>query len=236
MLNETFYLDGENAAAYGIRLQRPLTFSGAVPVVESVHVPGRNGNLIFQTGAYENRSGEASCFALSHMDVERYVSAACGFLFRSHGYRRLEASDDPEHYWKARVMNGAALEVRMRSLAPFDIELDCMPQRFLKSGEIPVRIDGPTHMHNYTAFPAAPRITAYGTSGTLRIGAYTADLREIDGYIILDSETQNACKGTENKNGDVSIPVFPLLMPGENEITWSGDIDHIEICPRWWEL
>lgn len=236
MHKETFYLDGENAAAYGINLQRPLQFSGAVPVVESVHVPGRNGNLIFSTGAYENRTATASCFALSYMDAERFVSAACGFLLRSHGYRRLETSDDPDHYRKARVANGAALELRLRSLAPYEIKFDCAPQRLLKSGGSTLRIDSPSYLFNPTDFPAMPRITVFGGPGTLRVGGYTAELREVDGFVVLDSETQNAYRDTENENGHVSIPEFPLLLPGRNDVTWSGEISRVEIIPRWWEL
>ena len=50
MLDETFYLDGIDARSVGIRLQAQIEFSKAVPVVESKAIPGRNGNLIFETG------------------------------------------------------------------------------------------------------------------------------------------------------------------------------------------
>ena len=38
-------------------------------IIESQTIPGRNGNLIFETGSYENRVGTASCFCLQK-DVE----------------------------------------------------------------------------------------------------------------------------------------------------------------------
>ena len=64
MLNETFYIDGVDAASAGIHLQKPIVFSEAVPNIESKTIPGRNGAFIFDTGSYKNRSGSASCFCL----------------------------------------------------------------------------------------------------------------------------------------------------------------------------
>ena len=79
MLNETFYLDGIDAGSVGIRLQTPVVFSKAVPVIETQTIPGRNGNLVFETGSYENRVGSASCFCLQE-DVETAISSAGRFL------------------------------------------------------------------------------------------------------------------------------------------------------------
>ena len=132
MLDETFYLDGIDATSAGIRLQKPIVFSEAIPITESNTIPGRNGNLIFETGSYENRVGTASCFCLQE-DVEMAISSAGRFLMGKKGYRRLETSDDPDHYWLARVVNSPEINMRLKTLAPFKIEFDCKPQRFLKS-------------------------------------------------------------------------------------------------------
>ena len=123
MLNETFYLDGVDARSVGIHLQKPIEFSEAVPVVEAQTIPGRNGDLIWETGSYENRSGSASCFCLQK-DVEKAVSSAGRFLMGKKGYRRLETSDDPDHYWMARVENSPQISMRLRTLAPFEISFD----------------------------------------------------------------------------------------------------------------
>ena len=61
-------------------------------------------------------------------------------------------------------------------------------------------------------------------------------LAAIDGSITLDSDTENAYKGTTNLNSKVTIPDFPELVPGDNEITWTGGITSAQITPRWWTL
>ena len=160
MLNETFYLDGIDSRSAGIQLQAPIEFSEAVPVVEAQTIPGRNGDLIFYTGSYENRSGEAECFCLQQ-DVEKAVSSAGRFLMGKKGYRRLETSDDPDHYWMARVENSPQIAMRLRTLSPFEIGFDCKPQRFVKAGENAVVFTANGSLFNQYGQVALPFITVY---------------------------------------------------------------------------
>ena len=236
MLNETFYLDGIDAQSAGIYLQKPIVFSEAVPNIESKTIPGRNGDLIFETGSYKNRSGSASCFCLQE-DVEGAVSSAGRFLMRKKGYRRLETSDDPNHYWMARVENSPQMEMRIRVLAPFDISFDCKPQRFLKSGENAVVFTASGSLSNQYGQVALPLITLYGQgAGTLTIGSCVVEVIELDEVLFLDSDTQNAYNNNGNQNMNINAPTFPTLPDGETQITFSGGIERVEIVPRWWEL
>ena len=236
MLNETFYLDGIDAQSAGIYLQKPIVFSEAVPNIESKTIPGRNGDLSFETGSYKNRSGSVSCFCLQE-DVETAVSAAGRFLMRKKGYRRLETSDDPNHYWMARVENSPQMEMRIRVLAPFDISFDCKPQRFLKSGENKTSFTASGSISNQYGQTALPLITLYGNgAGTLTIGSCVVDVKNMDGVLYLDSDTQNAYNNNGNQNMNINAPTFPTLPDGETQIAFSGGIERVEIVPRWWEL
>ena len=236
MLNETFYLDGIDAQSAGIYLQKPIVFSEAVPNIESKTIPGRNGDLIFETGSYKNRSGSASCFCLQE-DVETAISSAGRFLMRKKGYRRLETSDDPDHYWMARVENSPQIEMRMRVLAPFEIEFDCKPQRFLKSGENKTSFTASGSISNQYGQTALPLITIYGNgTGTLTIGSCVVEVKSLDGVLYLDSDTQNAYNDDGNQNMNINAQSFPTLPDGETQIAFSGGIERIEIVPRWWEL
>lgn len=236
MLNETFYLDGIDARSAGIQLQAPIEFSEAVPIVEAQTIPGRNGDLIWETGSYENRSGSASCFCL-RKDVEKAVSSAGRFLMGKKGYRRLETSDDPDHYWVARVENSPQIAMRLRTLAPFDIGFDCKPQRFVKAGENAVVFTSNGSLFNQYGQIALPFITIYGDgAGRLTIGDCVVDVKALDGVLYLDSDTQNAYNDKGNQNLNINAPDFPVLGDGEIPIAFSGGIERVEIIPRWWEL
>ena len=236
MLDETFYLDGVDAASAGIHLQKPIVFSEAVPNIESKTIPGRNGALIFDTGNYKNRSGVASCFCLQE-DVESAISSAGRFLMSKKGYRRLETSDDPDHYWMARVKNSPQVEMRLRVIAPFEIEFDCKPQRFVKSGENAVVFTANGSISNQYGQVALPLITLYGQgAGTLTIGDCVVEVNDMDEVLFLDSDTQNAYNDNRNQNMNINAPVFPTFPDGETQIAFSGGIERVEIVPRWWEL
>jgi phage-related protein len=243
MLNETFYLDGIDARSAGIQLQAPIEFSEAVPVVEAQTIPGRNGDLIWETGSYENRGASASCFCLQK-DVEKAISSAGRFLMKKKGYRRLETSDDPDHYWMARVENSPQIAMRMRTLAPFNIGFDCKPQRFVKAGEIPIVFEpvknSPLSLYsifNEYGQTALPLIKVYGSGkGGLYVGDDFVTINSIDGVLYLDSETQNAYNDNGNQNLNINAPTFPVLKSGEIQILFVGDIEKVEIIPRWWEL
>lgn len=236
MLNETFYLDGIDARSAGIRLQAPIEFSEAVPVVEAQTIPGRNGDLIWETGSYENRTGSAPCFCLQK-DVEKAISAAGRFLMVKKGYRRLETSNDPDHYWMAMVKNSPQIAMRLRMLAPFEIGFDCKPQRFVKAGENAVVFTSNGSLFNQYGQIALPFITLYGQgAGTLTIGDCMVDIKTLDGTLYIDSDTQNAYNNNGNQNMNINAPVFPVLADGEIPIVFSGGIERVEIIPRWWEL
>ncbi len=236
MLNETFYLDGIDARSAGIQLQAPIEFSEAVPVVEAQTIPGRNGDLICETGSYENRSGSASCFCLQK-DVEKAISSAGRFLMGKKGYRRLETSDDPDHYWLARVENSPQIAMRLRTLAPFEIGFDCKPQRFVKAGENAVVFTSNGVLFNQYGRTALPFITLYGQgAGWLTIGNCNVEVKALDGTLYLDSDTQNAYNVNGNQNMNINAPIFPTLSVGEAQISFGGGIERVEIIPRWWEL
>jgi phage-related protein len=236
MLNETFYLDGIDARSAGIQLQAPIEFSEAVPISKAQTIPGRNGDLIWETGSYENRSGSASCFCLQK-DVEKAISSAGRFLMGKKGYRRLETSDDPNHYWMARVENSPQLAMRLRTLAPFDIGFDCKPQRFVKDGENRIVFTESGSIFNQYGQIALPFIFIYGQgAGWLTIGNCNIEVKALNGTLYLDSDTQNAYNESGNQNMNINAPTFPVLPDGETKIAWSGGIERVEIVPRWWEL
>jgi phage-related protein len=211
-----------------------MILSEPVPVVTAQSVPGRNGDIIYETGTYKNRTAIAECFCLQN-DVVNNVEKVNKFLFSKNGYRRLELSSDPEHFLLARVKNGAAINQRLGKLNAFKIEFDCKPQRFLKSGEKPVEFTANGILYNRTMQNAKPLLRVYGTgAGTVGIGSETITISAISSYVDIDCEIMDAYKGAVNCNGNVSFTDDIVLGPGDNNISKSGNITKVVITPRWW--
>lgn len=236
MRDYTFFLDGKDALDYGIQLEGEMTFSPPVPIYEAETIQGKNGDLILETGSFENRTGTAKCFILEK-NASRSVGAANAFLLAKGGYRRLENSNDPDHFWLAVVENGVEYENRKDTLIPFEIDFDCKPQRYVKDGEEPVAFTSDGNIFNGYGFTSLPIIKVYGSGeGFVTVGNVTVEILENNGVLILDSETQNAYNDFGNKNNKVKAPAFPVLVDGNNAVSFSGAIEKIEIIPRWWEL
>lgn len=234
-MNSYFWLDGMCCADYGINLQGPVGFDSPTLKTTSISIPGRNGDLHIDEGAFNNLTGRANCFALQE-GVEQALFSAAKWLLLHSGYRRLETSEEPDYYRLACVTNGPEIAIRMRLLAPFSINFDCQPQRFFKSGERAITLQTQDTLYNI-GFPALPLIKINGSGGgNLYIGNYKVQILELTDYIVLDSETQNAYRETQNKNNAISTDNFPILQSGENMISWDGQINSIEITPRWWTI
>lgn len=205
---------------------------------EIVNVPGRSGDLTFDEDAYENYDQAYDVWIDPRRGYYETAQAAAAWLNSAKGYKRLDDENDADTYRLAYYSGNADFDNRLSLLGKATLHFNCKPQRWLKSGEETVSIAASgTVVSNPTAFAALPYIKVYGSgAGELSVGQITCTFHDIDEYIELDSDLQNAYKSTENRNGTVSIPQFPVLQPGDNAITWTGGITGVEIVPRWWTL
>lgn len=204
---------------------------------EAVQVPGRNGDLLIDSGAYNNYTQNYEVY----FNAEQYKTpsgarAVREWLQKPIGYQRLEDSYDPEYFRMAYYSGPTEIENVMNLFGRSTISFICKPQRWRKDGQIPVLYSSSVTLYN-ELFPALPLIKVSGNgAGNLYVGAYTVQISELDEYVMLDSELQDAYKDTQNKNSTISAAAFPVLEPGENTISWDGDVTGVEITPRWWTI
>ncbi len=240
---DVFWLDGERSDSFGLCLQEPVTFGSAKPRYNIASVPGRNGTLHQFDGSFENVAGKARCFALEKNSVQNALYAVTKWCMLNPGYHRLETEEEPEIYRMAVVTSVPETEIRMKILAPFALDFDCKPQRFLKTGEQTVTLTQSGAPLYNPGMQALPLITVYGSgAGTLTAGGRTVTIKSIDEWLTLDCDLQDAYKisapglPAQNKNSTISAPEFPVLPLGESAVAWTGGIQRVEIVPRWWVL
>ena len=89
---------------------------------------------------------------------------------------------------------------------------------------------------NPTAFESRPDIKLYG-SGAVVIMIQPQGrgmmISNLDEYIEIDSELMNCFKDTVLKNDILSGEGFPALKPGTTTIACAGNVQRIEVIPRW---
>lgn len=231
--------NGISSLDYGIQVEHPPEYQAPARDYEVIHVPGRNGDLVIDNGSYQNvnRSYQMA-IGDKRKDYTSMANAISEWLHSVSGYARLEDSYEPEYYRMAMFQDEIGIENIMQHAGRLTVDFNCKPQRFLKSGEDAVKITQNTTLYNPTGFNSLPCITVYGSgSGSLGIGIYTITISKINESIVLDSDIQDAYKGTVNRNADITLNKgFPEFVPGENSITWTGGITYVEVIPRWWTL
>ena len=228
--------NGKSSADYRIRVAHPPGYAYPERDYTITHIPGRNGDIVQDNGCYLNveRTYDVS-FDAPNEDFATYANAVSAWLHSTTGYARLEDSYEPEYYRMAVYKESNIFENLYNQAGTATIVFECKPQRFLKTGETPVTVTSGGSLSNPTGFDAYPLIKVSGTSGVLTVNGKQITLSSIDGYTMLDCELQDAYKETTNKNSTVS-GTFPVLKPGSNTISWTGDISSVTMKPRWWTI
>lgn len=116
----------------------------------------------------------------------------------------------------------------------FDLEFECMPQRFLTSGDTAITLTSSGAITNPTSFGSRPLLRVYST-GTLVVNGYSIAVNSVSGYVDIDCESMQCYKGTTNCNNNVTIDEFPILKSGSNTVTLTG-VSRVDITPRWWTI
>lgn len=228
---------GKCSADIGLVVEYYPNQNGPSRRLETIQIPGRNGDLLIDSGAYDNYTQEYEVYFNAERDCTPAKARAIrAWLQTAIGYQRLEDSYDPGYYRMAYYVGPMDVENIMNQFGRATLSFACQPQRWRKDGEYPLPCPNGGSLYN-DGFPALPLIKVSGTgAGNLYVGRYTVAMKSLDGYVMLDSETQNAYKDTLNKNSTISAPEFPVLQPGENTVSWDGGIAAVEITPRWWTV
>lgn len=224
---------GKSSEDFKAHISGSGTFVSPTRDMESIAVPGRNGDLHIDKGRFNNINITYPAFITENFE-ENY-SALKAFLLSQIGYKTLADSYHMDHYRRARFTGN--ITPRMTTLnraGDFELSFDCDPRMFLQSGDKPIRIRTSGEIFNRTMYASKPLIRAYGT-GTLTIGDVSIVITSADEYTDIDCELQEAYKGNVSCNSNIILEdgVFPELAPDINQITYSGNLD---IIPKWWTV
>lgn len=237
-----FELDGAWASNKGITLCRPVSFSAAVPRTQAITIPGRNGALHIDEGAFNVRTASVSCYALSAANVVSSMGEIMAFLFGNgfgiQDYRKLTSSDDTGYFWYARIVNAGEIAARLGKLNPFTIEWECKPFRYVVGSDTQETVASKTFT-NPTQFPSYPLIyvnssgggTISVTSGAQTTGTITISSGSPGGFYI-DCEEMRAYSGNTSYDQYITCDEFPWMPLGQSHFEITGGLA-VTAAPRW---
>lgn len=242
-MNNYLQFGNVNSLDYGVLLAGDGTFNAPRRDVETVEIPGRNGELLIDRGRYDNITVEYTSYIYAE-NLETFRTKLNNFrnaLSSQIGYQMLTDTFHPDEYRLGTFINGFEAEpIHYNTLAEVKLSFDCKPQRFLLSGDTEITVASGTTLTNPTLFAALPLIRVEGT-GALTIGNQNITITGTSSQIIyIDCELMDAytLSGgaivSANDKIDLNEAAFPTLS-GETAISFTG-LASVKITPRWWRL
>lgn len=222
-------LDGRSLRDFGVKYALCKNrYEQPEPAVETKHVDGRNGDILFYTGEFKNVDLKYLCVCEGDFDTN--FNGFKSWLYSKNGYLRLEDDAFPDEYRMAAALKATDME---KARDCFELELNCKPQKFLKAGEIATTISGYDHLYNPTDYESKPLIKVTGT-GKLIINNTEMNIKKNDSYMMIDCELMDCYRDNENLNADIELTTgeFFTLLSRTNDIHCATGMT-IEIIPRW---
>ena len=229
-MTDYFIWNGVDCRTKGIHVSElpPIT----IPLERSkqTNVPGRPGSLTQLEGddVYDDMILTATCFIADPAQIPAIAAWLKGkgtvtFANRTGG-----------HY-NARIANQIPFEKVLRGNphCSFAVNFRCYPFWYQENvSDVTITTSSDT-ITNPGSVYSEPLITVYGSGNiTLMIGTTIVELTNVSSSIVLDCALKEAYKGTALMNDHMSGD-FPVLKPGLNGISWSGNVTSIVISPRW---
>ena len=229
-MNDWFEWNGVRSTEYGVHVLDQPVLTLPNERATFVDVPGRSGSLTVLEGesVYDDLVLTAQCIV---ENTERYEEIAA-FL---KGSGRVTFANRPEGYYEARIVNQIPFEKILRGNPhrSFAVNFRCKPFWYAESVPTITVTKSGTFVTNPGNIYAEPKITVVGSGSiTLMVALTIVELEGIAGNITLNSALQEAYSGTTSMNSAMSGE-FPILYPGANAISWTGNVSKVVIEPRW---
>jgi predicted phage tail component-like protein len=218
--------------------KRPI-ISSPVRRVSYVDIPGKNSSLRYDEETYEDITVSVEC-TVKGSRIAWQIDDIKSWLLLS-GERDLIFSFQSTRKYRAQVVNSIDFEQVFGIASKFIIIFNCRPFKYSVSNNTLTFENSSGWAVTYPSeLYSEPLLTVYCTgSGTFKIKNHEMILTDIDReFIVINSELEEAyfIEDGENINANTYVEgEFPIIEPGSNSVSFTGDITKIEIISnlRW---
>lgn len=235
-----FTYNGRSSAEFGLHIEKKDVFSVPEYDAEFISIPGRSGDIINPNRRFANIKVTYTVF-LARKNIAALAAVLRdikGWLYSEPDrYHELTDSYDVKYFRYGVISGNLDIEEQLNKIGCFTVTFNCKPYKYSFAGQETVSADASVlTITNPTAFESRPYIKLYG-NGTVVIMIQPQGrgmmISNLDEYIEIDSELMNCFKDTTLKNDTVTGDGFPMLKPGTTTIACAGNVQRIEVIPRW---
>ncbi len=230
----SFNFGGKNSYdGFGILISKRPSIPSAKRRVNTINIPGRDSNLIFDEKTYEDITLTVECSVKDKQNLVNKIDDIKAWLFET-GQSDLTFSFQSERKYIAQVVNAIDFKQIYKYFGEFPIIFNCRPFKYAVENNMVNIIETGTKVSNIGTIESEPIISIYGAGDIVfKINGEQISLKGISGKIIINSVIKD-CYDDEGNNLNGSMTgEFLKLKPGENIIEWSGNVTKAELLPNW---
>lgn len=218
-------IDNKTSGEYNLSIAETPSIPVPDRDIEMKPIRGRNGSLTKKYG-YKDIEFSIALNIIDTTGIKEKIRFIKAWILNA---KRLQLSDDSAYY-KIKHSFIPDIDNELNLYGYFKASFVAHPFQFIDKPIATMLVPGQLSYNG--TIESEPYIKIYGTGdGSLTINNSVINLKNISEFIEIDSQDQEAFKGSSSKNGDMEGD-YPTLNPGVNNISWSGGITKIEIDVR----
>ena len=231
----SFTFNGVSSTTHGLRVTSDYVINSTGNDVETVSVPGRDGDLLISKNRLKSVTIELPCTVLSSRKLTDAESDISNWL-NVDGYKDLTLSWDPDFIYRSAFIETLEIASLMRQFGKVKLNFLTYPVKFYKQGRTTQTLSNGATVNGLGNVKANPVITLVGSGDcTLTINGRKTKLRAVQNTITLDMQARQVFSGNLPAwDKVVRAPQYqmPYLDAGRNLISWDGDFT-VKMAPYW---
>lgn len=232
-----FEFNGTKSSDLGLHIYSTNWFSTPERDYTAQSVPGRDGDLILDQGRYKNLLVKYECDLISPASVT--LANRIKRWLMVHKYLPLSDFGDPEHFRYAipvKPFSDATEESIWFGSALF--QFNCKPYRYMVTGKSVQTFENPDSIElNNPGLVYSCPVFELETEGdiSLTCSGKTMNLLNTSGTLVIDTDN----KLIYDKNSVANLAAhnatdeFIYFEPGNNTLTFIGNVVKAKITPNW---
>lgn len=223
------FLGKDSYSDFGIVVEKRPIIPKAERNIQYIDVPGRSGSLKVDDATHKDIVIPIIC-GFKSTDIPGRADAVKAWLAGNEA--ELILSNQPDKYYLAHVADQMDIRQEMQVFGKFQVNFRCRPFKYaVDNQEMTLMAAG--IITNPGTIKSEPIILINGDGDiTLTINGVDIQLTGVSGSITIDSVLKDAYKGTTLQNSLMNGD-FSVLVPGENTISWVGNVTSVQITPNW---
>ncbi|EJO5348312.1 phage tail family protein [Clostridium botulinum] len=227
MLSFTFG-DKNSYDDFGIIISKRPSIPSPKRRITYIDIPDKSSNLKFDEGTFEDITILVECGVKSKANLVDKIDEIKAWLINT-GESDLIFSFQPDKKYIAQVVNMIDFKQVLKYTSRFPIIFNCKPFKYAVKDKIITVTKNNSTIHNEGSFQSESVIKVYGGGDIkLKVNEDEVTVKNVDGYVTIDSVLKDCYKDDVLKNGDM-IGDFPILKVGENVVSFSGNVSKVEI-------